>query len=273
MYLCKLCIQPVSRNIVITGSTKGLGKAIAKKMFLDGNNVVINSRSKTNTLSTYREFLELSKLNPDCGVAYPISADVTSYDECERLMNTSLSNLGNIDIWINNAGVSTRENLINLKGEDIDSIIDTNLKGTLYCCNLLIPRMRENGIIINIEGAGSNMFATPGYSVYGSTKAGVTQFTKTLSNEYADKNICFCTLSPGMVITDLLLSNCTNNMKKAFNIFAETPEHIAEFSVNEIYKIKSNTSIQYLTITRIITLLILHVFRRHRVFDKDGNLK
>ena len=276
MLLCK-CTFPkevrASKNVVITGSTKGLGKAIAKKFFLDGNNVVINSRSKANTLSTYQEFLKLSKYNPDCGVVYPIYADITSYEDCERLINMSLLKLGDIDIWINNAGVSTKEKLIQLEKKDIDAIVNTNLKGTMYCCNLLVPLLSENNIIINVEGAGSNTFPTPDYSVYGSTKAGVTQFTKTLTKEYADTNIIFCTISPGMVITDLLLSNCTDDMKKAFNIFAETPEKIAEFLVNRIYKIKSNTSIRYLTVTRIFVLSTLYMFKRYRNFDKNGNLR
>ena len=72
------------KNIVITGSSKGIGKAIAKKCFIDGHNVIISSRNKENTLSTYQEFMELSKDNDDCGFVYPFNADVTVYKDCKK---------------------------------------------------------------------------------------------------------------------------------------------------------------------------------------------
>lgn len=274
--LPRVTMPKKTRNVVITGSSKGLGKALAKKFFIDGNNVIINSRSKSNTLSTYFEFKQLSDSNPNCGEVYPINADIRSYEDCERLINWSVEKLGHIDIWINNSGVSTKNKLINLEQTEIDSIIDTNLKGTIYCCNLLIPILTEQqhkSIIINVEGAGSNLFATPDYSVYGCTKSGITQFTRTLKKEYANSNILFCTLSPGMVITDLLLSNCTTEMKTAFNIFGEKPETVAEFSINEIYNLKTNKNVRYLTIQRILILMCVYMFKRHRHFDKNGKLK
>ena len=209
--------------------------------------------------------------DPDSGTVYPINADVTSYDGCKALIDSSMNRLGSIDVWINNAGVSVRNKLVDLEKNEIDSIIDTNLRATVYCCNLLIPVLDDTGIIINVEGAGSNGFETPDYGVYGATKSGVTQFTKTLQKENPSPIIC--TLSPGIVITDLLLSNCTRQMKTAFNIFGEKPDVVAEFLTNEIYKIKSNTSIRYLTLARMVFLMLVYVFDRHRHFDKNGKLK
>lgn len=265
------------KNIVITGSSKGIGKAIAKKCFIDGHNVIISSRNKENTLSAYQEFMELSKDNDNCGFVYPFNADVTIYKDCKELIEQCINKLGHIDIWINNSGVSTKNELINFSKNDIDSIIDTNLKGTVYCCNLVIPIMmsqEKQGIIINFEGAGSNSFPTPHYSIYGATKCAITQFTKTLSVEYSKSNIYFCTISPGMVVTELLLSNCTEKMKTIINIFAETPEKVAKYLVNEIYKIKSNKHIRYLTFNRMCLLLITYLLvTKNRHFDKKGELK
>ena len=265
------------KNIVITGSSKGIGKAIAKKCFIDGHNVIISSRNKENTLSAYQEFMELSKDNDNCGFVYPFNADVTVYKDCEKLIEQCMNKLGHIDIWINNSGVSTKNELINLSNNNIDSIIDTNLKGTIYCCNLLIPIMMaqdRQGIIINFEGAGSNSLPTPEYSVYGATKSAITQFTKTLSLEYSKSNIHFCTISPGMVVTELLLSNCTDKMKTIFNIFAEKPEKVAKYLVAEIYKIRSNTHIRYLTFNRICLLLISYLISsKYKHFNKKGELK
>lgn len=264
------------KNIVITGSSKGIGKAIAKKCFLDGHNVIICSRSKENTLATYHEFMELAENDDKCGFVYPFNADVTNYNDCQTLIKQSINKLGYIDIWINNSGISYKKRLIDTSKNEIDSIIDTNLKGTIYCSKLIIPVMLEQkskSILINLEGAGSNSLPTPDYSIYGSTKSAVTQFTKTLSHEYAKSDIRFCTISPGMVITDLLLSNCTDSMKIAFNIFGEKPDTVANYIVNEMYKIKKNISIRYLTYNRMIIMLFLYILKRNRHFNRKGELK
>lgn len=261
------------RNIVITGSSKGIGKAIAKKCFLDGHNVIICSRNKENTLSTYHEFMELAEKDENCGFVYPLNVDVTNYKDCQTLIKQSIQKLGSIDIWINNSGVSYKKLLIDTSKDEIDSIIDTNLKGTIYCSRLIIPVMLEQkskSILINLEGAGSNSLPTPNYSIYGSTKSAVTQFTKTLSQEYAKSDIRFCTISPGMVITDLLLSNCTDSMKVAFNIFGEKPDTVAKYVVNEMYKIRHNSNIRYLTVNRIILMLFLYPCIRNRHFNNKG---
>lgn len=264
------------KNIVITGSSKGIGKAIAKKCFLDGHNVIICSRQKKHTLSTYNEFMELAETTDKCGSVYPLNVDVTDFHDCQKLVKDSIKKLGTIDIWINNSGVSVKKKLINSSKREIDSIVDTNLKGTIYCSKLVIPVMlaqKHKGILINLEGAGSNSLPTPDYTIYGSTKSAVTQFTKSLVHEYSKSGIRFCTVSPGMVITDLLLSNCTPQMKTAFNIFGETPDVVADYVVQRIYMVRSNCNIRYLTLGRMCLLLLAFALKRYRHFDKKGVLK
>lgn len=262
-----------AKNIVITGSTNGIGKALAKNFLLQGDNVIITSSKSSNVYSTYNEFV---KMKAD-GSCYPIVADISSYKDCNALVDKALHKMGHIDMWINNAGVSTYEDLTLMDKCEMDTIVQTNLLGTIYCCNLVIPVFRKQsrkGVLINIEGAGSNGFATPNYSVYGSTKCAITQFTKSISSENRMyKNIVFCTISPGMVVTDLLLKNASKKMKAVFNIFCEKSDYIAKYLVSRINTIKHNEQIRYLTLNRIFVLLLLSTVRYNRHFDKNGNLK
>jgi len=260
------------KNIVITGSTQGIGKEIAKKFLSQGHNVIITSSNPSNVYSTYRE---LRKENVYDGKCYPIIADISCFEQCSRLLSKSIHLLGEIDIWINNAGVSYRNELIDLSHTKITKIVQTNLLGTIFCCKVVIPQMlkQKSGIVINFEGAGSNGFGTPLYSVYGSTKCGISQFTRSLQKEYSDSNIHLCTISPGMVITELLLKNADDESKKVFNIFCENAEYIADYLVAEIHKIDHNKSIRYLTLNRIFILLFMSMFRKNRFFDSVGNRK
>ena len=269
MIFCSTC--NISKNIVITGSTRGIGKEIAKKLLTQGHNVVITSSNPNNVYSTYREFKKDDSIEGKC---FPVIADISSFDDCNKLLNKSLNLLDNhIDIWINNAGVCFKNNLINLNDNEISTIVNTNLLGTIFCCRVIIPHMlqQKNGILINFEGAGSNGFSTPDFSVYGSTKCAITQFTRSISKEYSDSNIKFCTISPGMVITELLLHNADVKSKQIFNIFCESTDHIANYLVTKINKIKHNEHIRYLTINRIFLLFLISFVRKNRFFDKNGN--
>lgn len=273
MLACKsLGVYCDMKNVVITGSTRGIGKEIAKKMLLQGHNVIITSSNPSNVYETYREFQNDKNITGHC---VPIVADISKFADCNNLLRQTLNVFEHVDIWINNAGVSVRDNLIDLNENNITKIINTNLLGTIFCCHIVIPQMilQKKGILINFEGAGSNGLNTPKYSVYGATKSAITQFTRSLSKEYAHTNIHFCTISPGMVITDLLLSNADLRSKQVFNIFGETTEYIANYLVSQIHKIKKNEHIRYLTVNRIIILLIISVFRKHRFFDEEGRFK
>ena len=185
-----------------------------------------------------------------------------------------LSSIVHIDIWINNAGVSYRSPLDKLSECEIATIIHTNLLGTIFCCHVVIPHMLEkkSGVLINFEGAGSNGLPTPDFSVYGATKCAITQFTRSISNEYKETDIQFCTISPGMVITELLLHNADARTKQVFNIFCENTEHIADYLVRRIHAIKRNEHIRYLTLNRIFILLFMSFIRKNRFFYRDGNV-
>ena len=222
-------------NVVITGSTKGIGKALAKKYYLQGANVIINSRSTQSILSVYNELYDEKKEN----LLYGIVADISDNSNVNFFVSCCFNKIENIDLWINNAATCTykRQCFEKFNKTDIDTIIDTNLKGTIYCCHNLLPLMKK-GHIINVIGAGSNGLHTNGYSIYGSTKAAIQQFTHTLVKENKNNEIGIHLLSPGMVNTDLIMSNLDEDpkLKKIVSFLCVEPEHAANDIIKKIDK-------------------------------------
>jgi chlorophyll(ide) b reductase len=262
------------KNVVITGSTNGIGKSLAKQFINQGDNVIITSRNKDNVYNTWLD-LTLSNDNKK-GSVIPFVADVSNYTDCKQLVDFSNDVFDSIDIWINNAGTNAYKisNFHEFDETECKSIVNTNLLGTMYCCKYVIPILEKqnSGILINFEGAGSNGLATPNYSVYGATKSAITQFTKSLTVEYSKYDFHICTISPGMVLTELLTKNTDTKTKQLLNIFSEETDYIAYFLIQKINNINSSSKIHYLTVQRIIWLLILSLFRKYRHFDHEGNL-
>lgn len=265
------------KNVVITGSSSGIGKALAKQFINQGDNVIITSRNKENVFNTCLDISLSNYENKDnTGKVIPFVADVSNYNDCKKLVEFSNGVFDTIDIWINNAGTNAYKisEFHEFDEVDCESIVNTNLLGTIFCCKYIIPifEKQKTGILINIEGAGSNGWATPNYSIYGATKSAITQFTKSLIFEYSKSDFHICTISPGMVLTDLLTKNTDVKTKQLLNIFSEESDYIGIFLIKRINKINSSCHIHYLTIQRIIWLLILFQFRKYRHFDHEGNL-
>ena len=243
-------------NVVITGSTKGFGLALANEFLNHGDNVIINSRDIKNINIAYDKLNKHKNLYAFVGnVRYP-----------DSIIEYSKETLGSIDIWINNAGTCTykRQNLCKFSDSELEEIVNTNLLGTMLCSKNLLNIMNQQetgGTIVNIEGAGSNMLPTPGYSIYGSTKAGITQFTNTLSQENNNPKVDIITLSPGMMMTDLIMSDADDNMKQMFNILCETPESVAK-EVVPILRTKYKHNIRYLNVFKIFQMILSNPFRK-----------
>lgn len=263
-------IPHTTKNVVITGSSRGIGKALARRFLEQGDNVIITSSNNKHIIHTYLEFTKHSNLKGTC---YPFVSDISDSVSCKKLVSYVHNVFSQIDIWINNAAVCKHESFVQHDVHDIQQIINTNLLGTMYCCNIILPIMlsQQHGILINIEGAGSNGLPSPNHSVYGGSKAAITQFTRSLSLEHKAHPVHICTISPGMVVTDLLIKDSNEHMKEIFNIFCEDTEFISHFLIHKINHIESSQNIHYLTIHRILLLLFLSLFRKHRHFDSHGN--
>ncbi|CAL5397031.1 unnamed protein product [Camellia sinensis] len=274
------------RNVVITGSTRGLGKALAREFLLSGDRVVVASRSSESVDMTIRELEENLKegmvtasassgTNLARAKVVGISCDVCEPDDVRKLANFAVSELGSIDIWINNAGTNKGfRPLLQFSDEDIQQIVSTNLVGSILCTREAMHVMKnqnKGGHIFNMDGAGSGGSSTPLTAVYGSTKCGLRQLQSSLFKECKRSKVGVHTASPGMVLTDLLLSGSTIKNKQMFNIICELPETVARTLVPRMRVVKgSGKAINYLTPPRILLALVTAWVRRGRWFDDKG---
>uniref|UniRef100_A0A453EHQ2 Chlorophyll(Ide) b reductase NYC1, chloroplastic n=1 Tax=Aegilops tauschii subsp. strangulata TaxID=200361 RepID=A0A453EHQ2_AEGTS len=243
------------RNVVITGSTRGLGKALAREFLLSGDHVVIASRSPDSVLQTINELEE----NIQEGLS------VAKKKQRETLLQAKINNAGT------NKGFRP---LVNFSDEDITQIVSTNLVGSLLCTREAMDVMQyqeKGGHVFNMDGAGSGGSSTPLTAVYGSTKCGLRQFQASLMKESRRSKVGVHTASPGMVLTDLLLSGSSLQNKQMFNIICELPETVARTLVPRMRVVKgSGKAVNYLTPPRILLALVTAWVRRGRWFDEEG---
>ncbi|XP_004306432.1 PREDICTED: chlorophyll(ide) b reductase NOL, chloroplastic [Fragaria vesca subsp. vesca] len=236
-------------NVLITGSTKGIGFALAKEFLRAGDNVVICSRSAERVESTVRslreEFGEQHVWGTKC--------DVREGKDVKDLVAFAQKNLKYIDIWINNAGSNaySYKPLAEASDEDLIEVVTTNTLGLMICCREAIKMMLDQprgGHVFNIDGAGSDGRPTPRFAAYGATKRSVVHLTKSLQAELQMqdvKDVIVHNLSPGMVTTDLLMSGATTKQAKFFiNVLAEPAEVVAEYLVPNIRSIPTNGSVK-----------------------------
>lgn len=282
------------RNVVITGSTRGLGKALAWEFLLAGDRVVIASRSPESVAKTVEELKSeanlrsfhpfmstnshggTSETSMDKGAkVVGMACDVSKVYDVQRLAEFAVDELGSIDIWINNAGVNKGfRPLVQFSDDDIRQIVSANLIGSLICTREAIRVMKlqpRGGHVFNMDGAGSGGSSTPLTAVYGSTKCGLRQLHASLLKECKRSRVGIHTASPGMVLTDLLLSGASLQNKKMFNIICELPETVARTLVPRMRIVKgTGKAINYLTPPRILLALVTAWLRRGRWFDEEG---
>ncbi|WOL18114.1 hypothetical protein Cni_G26907 [Canna indica] len=234
-------------NVLITGSTKGIGYALAREFLKAGDNVLLCSRSaervESTTQNLRKEFGEQRVWGTVC--------DVREGKDVKALVAFARKTLGYIDIWINNAGSNAYsfKPLAETSDEDLMEVVTTNTLGLMICCREAINMMLNQprgGHIFNIDGAGSDGRPTPRFAAYGATKRSVVHLTKSLQAELQMqevKNVVVHNLSPGMVTTDLLMSGATTKQAKFFiNILAEPPDVVAASLVPSIRSIPSSQS-------------------------------
>lgn len=236
-------------NVLITGSTKGIGYALARKFLEAGDNVIICSRSAEKVESVVGELKRGYGEQHVWGTA----CDVRDGKDVKALVEFARDKLKHIDIWINNAGSNayTYKPLVETSDEALMEIITTNTLGLMICCREAINMMRNQprgGHIFNLDGAGSDGRPTPRFAAYGATKRSVVHLTKSLQAELQMNevnNVMVHNLSPGMVTTDLLMSGATTKQAKFFiNILAEPPDVVADYLVPNIREIPSNQSMK-----------------------------
>lgn len=229
-------------NVLITGSTKGIGYALAKEFLKAGDNVLICSRSAERVESA------LQTLRAEFGVqhVWGTKCDVRDGNDVKNLVQYAQDNLQYVDIWINNAGSNaySYKPLAEASDEDLIEVVTTNTLGLMICCREAMKMMLNQprgGHIFNIDGAGSDGRPTPRFAAYGATKRSVVHLTKSLQAELRMQevsNVVVHNLSPGMVTTDLLMSGANTKQAKFFiNVLAEPADKVAEYLVPNIRSI------------------------------------
>lgn len=230
------------KYVVITGSTRGLGLALAKEFLRQGCGVVISGRTSEGVTRAMEDCSLISK-----SVAGYV-CDVRSPESLTELWRNASNRFGQIDIWINNAGINQPYgNILNVAEGAIEDVIRTNLLGTMHGSRIAVNGMLEQGRgqVFNMEGFGSNDMMRPGLNVYGTSKRAVTHFTKALAQELKTTSVLAGLLSPGMMVTDFVtqsesLASDGGKTRKIFNILGDRPETVAKFLVPKILNNRQN---------------------------------
>ncbi len=183
---------------VVTGASRGLGRAIACALGAAGAAVVAAGRAAAE-LDETAHLIEAAG-----GRAVALITDVTSYPAVEALMGRAIADLGRLDIVVNNAGVAKVAPLVEMSPEDWHALLAVNLTGTFYGCRAAGPHLiaQRSGKVINVASVLGGV-GLPGYTVYGATKGGVIALTRTLGVEWARHNVQVNAIAPGWFATDM----------------------------------------------------------------------
>ncbi len=184
--------------VVVTGSTRGIGRAIAEACASEGATLVVNGRG-----AAVHDTVEALRATGAavCGIV----GDVSKPEEARRLFDGALAEHGRIDVWFNNAGLPGGfRPLHELSESEILEIVDVNLAGIMLCCRLVIPYLRERGgLIVNMCGRGSRGEVAKFGASYAATKSAIASLTRSLAAENSDvKHLAIVGMIPGMVPTD-----------------------------------------------------------------------
>ena len=201
---------------VITGASRGIGKAIAIKFAKEGANIVINYRNNEEEALKVKE--ELDALGSKTLV---VKADVSELKEAEHLIKEAKKEFGKVDILVNNAGITKDNLLIRMKEENFDSVIKVNLKGAFNCLKAVTPIMlkQRSGKIVNMSSV-VGVVGNPGQVNYCASKAGLIGMTKSLAREIGSRGITVNAIAPGFIDTDM--TRVLNEDQKK-NILSQVP--------------------------------------------------
>lgn len=216
------------KTAVVTGASRGIGRAIAIELAKEGANVVVNySGSKEKADEVVEEIIKLGSK------AISVQANVSDAESVQSLMKAAVEQFGSIDILVNNAGI-TRDNLImRMKEEEWDEVINTNLKGVFLATKAVTRQMmkQRSGRIINISSV-VGVLGNAGQANYVAAKAGVIGLTKTTARELASRNILVNAVAPGYIATEMTEA-LPEDVKKAISeqiplAKIGDPQHIAK---------------------------------------------
>lgn len=238
-------------NVVITGSTRGIGFGLAREFALRGHNVAIAGRTR----QAIDEAIE--RIGDVSGSLIGSPCDVADKDAVQALWQQAEASFGGVDIWVNNAGLArTTHNIIEYSDADVKAMVMTNVLGTIHGCQVAGNGMHRagHGKIFNMLGGGSDGQYFPGMGIYGTTKRGLDYLTDAMIKEFKHSAVIIGKIRPGMVITEAVIREANDDLenfqknRKVMNILCDHVETVAPFLVDGILKTsKSGSKISWLT--------------------------
>jgi 3-oxoacyl-[acyl-carrier protein] reductase len=213
---------------LVSGASRGIGRAIAIDLAIHGADVVVNYATRVDAAET------VCKAIRDMGRrALPLQADVAEATDVARMVAEAMATFGHIDILVNNATLHRGRRVEKLPESDWDAVIDSCLKGAYHCCQSILPQMRARswGRIINISSS-VGLIGWPGDTAYGAAKSGLIGFTRSLAKEVAPDGITANVVMPGYIRTDMTAALTPKNIEHMLSLIplgrAGEPEDVAE---------------------------------------------
>ena len=189
----------MSKVAFITGATRGIGRAIALELAKEGYNIALNYRTENEALENLKK--EISEIGVEC---YPVQGDVSKAEDSERMTKEIIEHFEQIDVLVNNAGITKDKLIQRMKEEEFTDVINVNLVGTFNITKNVIKYMTKKryGKIINLSSV-VGISGNAGQSNYAASKAGIIGFTKSIAKELASRNITANAVAPGFIQTDM----------------------------------------------------------------------
>ncbi len=252
-------------NVVITGSTKGIGRGLAAEFARRGHRVMISGRTQAAIDEA------MAQIGEQPGKLSGRPCNVADKTDVQALWDSAVAELGGVDIWINNAGLArTVWPIADTPDEDIAAMVTTNMLGTIYGSKVAAAGMRAqgHGKLFNMLGGGSDGEYFPGIAIYGTTKRGLNYFTDALTKELKDTAVIVGKIRPGMIITEGVIREAKadldnfNKSRKVMNHLCDTVDTVAPFLVDKILQTdKSGRKIRWLNGGKIAARMLAGRFR------------
>lgn len=262
------------KNVVITGSTRGIGFAMAKEFLQSGCCVTLSGRGETLAGQA------LEELGEAASHTLYVPCNVQKMTDLQNLWDLSAQRWGHIDIWINNAGQNAPHDFVFETDEHyVERIIGTNITGMIFGSQVAAKGMLRQGFgaIYSMEGLGSNNMVQKKTILYGTTKAALTYFMKGLAKELEGTRVIAGRLAPGMMLTDFITKTpdgkepavmADPSFKRIFNILADKPETVAAFLVPKMLaNTKNGAQIQWLSNAKAGGRFIKAPFKKRKLIE------